>query len=140
MRRTSGRTFFDPEQHGKRRDDNTGLLGKLAFWGMKYNWIVTLGFGLFLILGFGFKTPRDAFAELRDAISEVKHTANLNKDVADAAMDTLSVRITRSDIEQSQLRSLIESSITAQCLYYPKKVSRTALLPCARLFRERGIE
>ena len=138
--RDSDRTYYDPEQYGRRRDDVTGVWGRIAAVGMKYNWLVTLFFALMLALGFGFRTPRDAFSEIHKSIDELKATVDYNKTNGSAAVDSLRDKLSATEYERAQLKQLIESSITAQCLYYPSKVSRSSGLPCARLFRERGIE
>lgn len=138
MSENGGRTFFDPDQYGKRRDDSNGFWGKAAAYGMKYNWLVTLFFAIFLLLGFGFKTPRDAFAELGAAIEAVKKTAAENKAIADEGLDSLSRAVERGARERQELKTLVEGSVIAQCKSLPR--SATQYLPCKRLYREWGIE
>lgn len=138
MSENGGRTFFDPDQYGKRRDDSNGFWGKAAALGMKYNWIATLLFAIFLVLGFGFKTPRDAFAELSAAIESVKKTASENKKIADDGIDSLSIAIERGAKQRDELKTLVEASVIAQCKSLPRNA--TQYLPCKRLYREWGIE
>lgn len=134
----NGKTYFDPVQNGRRRDDKNTIFSKIAAWGMKYNWLFLSGFVLFQLFGFGFKTPRDLFAELKDAITEVKGTVAANKKQVDDDLETVKEKISKADAEQLGLRQLVESSVIAQC----KSLSQgaTQYLPCKRLYREWGIE
>lgn len=127
------KTFFDPIQHGRRRDDGHSYGAIIAAYGMKYNWLVTLLFAFFLMLGFGFKTPKDAFSELRASVDS-------NKIARLANVDTLQKQINATRNEALYLRSLLESSVTAQCLSLPKRVTASSGVPCAKLLRERGLE
>ena len=105
---------------------------------MKYNWIITLGFAVFLMLGFGFKTPKDAFAELKAAIEGVKTTTEVNKKIAADGLDTVRVRLNESEQERRKLQNLLEASVIAQCKSLPRNAVQ--YLPCRRLYREWGIE
>ena len=135
---SGGDTYFDPMQNGRRRDDSNGFWGKAAALGMKYNWIITLGFAVFLMLGFGFKTPKDAFAELKEAIEGVKTTTEVNKKIAADGLDTVRVRLNESEQERRKLQNLLEASVIAQCKSLPRNAVQ--YLPCRRLYREWGIE
>ena len=105
---------------------------------MKDNLIITLAVAVFLMLGFGFKTPKDAFAELKAAIEGVKTTTEVNKKIAADGLDTVRVRLNESEQERRKLQNLLEASVIAQCKSLPRNAVQ--YLPCRRLYREWGIE
>jgi hypothetical protein len=125
------RTYFDPDQFGRRRDDSNSLFGRAAALGMKYNWLITLLFALLLMLGFGFRTPQDVF-------SEIKAEVRANKSATDSAIDTLRDRASNIESQNRNLKNLLEASVIAQCKSL--KPDARQYLPCARLYREWGIE
>lgn len=127
-----GRMDRDLIHNGRRKNDHS-LVTRLADLGMRYNWLLILLFSLLLLLGFGFKTPRDSFAEINEKIDD-------NTLTTERYRDTLQRQINQGQVERDYLKSLLESSLTAQCLALPKTITRPAALPCARLLRERGIE
>jgi hypothetical protein len=131
--------MHDPLRHSRREEDNS-LLAKVAAITIKYHWLGTFILIIFLALGFDFKTPASLFGEIREDIEEVKNTAETNREVAKTGLDAMHEQINELDRERATLKILMESSVIAQCLSLPKNVTRTAGLPCARLFRERGIE
>jgi hypothetical protein len=131
--------MYDPLRNGRRKEDKN-ILAKVAAVTIKYHWLASLLLIVFLAFGFDFRTPADLFGEIRDEIELVKTTAVTNKDIAKSGLDTVKAEMDAAFKERYALKTLLESSVVAQCLYYPKNISRTAGLPCARLFRERGIE
>jgi hypothetical protein len=130
---------FDPLRHGRRKED-TSAFAKLSAIAIKYHWLGTFILLIFLALGFDFKTPAKLFGEIRADIESAKAVAAANKEIAREGIDSLRTQMNVADADRYALRTLMESSVIAQCLSLPKSVTRTAALPCARLFRERGIE
>lgn len=123
--------YFDPVQNGRRRDDKNNIFTRVAALGMKYNGLITLLFAFFLMLGFGFKTPKDAF-------SEIKAEIEVNKGISKASIDSLRDRANDLEAQNKGLKNLLEASVIAQCKSLPTGAKQ--YLPCARLYREWGIE
>lgn len=117
-------------ERGRRKEDSLSL-SKLAQFGLKYNWIITLFFAFFLMLGFGFKTPRDAFSEIHKKIDK-------NWVIDSIALQELRAVDRALGGDQAYIKSLLESSVLAQCDGLERAATR--YLPCSRLKRERGIE
>ena len=128
MSETSAR---DPLTERGRRKEDYLTLSRLAKFGLKYNWLITLLFAFFLMLGFGFKTPKDAFSEIHTKVDK-------NWVIDSITHNELRAVDKQLGADQAYIKDLLESSVLAQCDAMDK--SSTRYLPCSRLKRERGLE
>jgi len=123
---------LDPLRENGRRKEDHNLFARLANLGIRYHWLATLLFAFFLMLGFGFRTPAQAFADLRALIDH------------DRVVDSLSIRGIKdrnelADKDRREMRNLLEALVIMQCRLNTR-VSQDNRLPCRRLFREWGLE
>lgn len=121
----------DPLREGGRRKEDHLSVSFLTKIGLKYNWLITLFFAFLVMLGFGFKTPKSALDEIHTKI-------NRNWVIDSLAFIELRKEDANSIAERAYIKSLLESSILAQCDALDR--SSTKYLPCIRLRRERGYE
>lgn len=122
---------FNPLRHSRRRDDNN-IAAKLSTVSIKFHWVVTLLFAFFLALGFDFKTPAKAFAEVREAIGTVR-----TKD----SIEVFAVRqiAEKGEVERIELKSLLVNAVILQCLDATKDNIRVSRVPCIKILSDAGV-
>lgn len=122
----------DPLRDNGRRKEDHDVIAWIASKGIKYHWLFTLLLLFFLALGFDFKTPSSAFAEVRTMIARDRIVDSLE-------INEIKVRNTQADRDRTEMRQLLEALVIMQC-QRNLKLSQDSRLPCRRLFREWGLE
>lgn len=128
-------------EFGRRKEDqiSADTLSKIARLAVRYNWIATLLLAFMLALGFGFKTPKDAFNEIHTEIN--KNTAYDSATFVELRQkDRETEDRFRTHMEDMQyIKDLVEGMAVRDCQTNYRR-AQEALIPCSRLFRERGLQ
>jgi hypothetical protein len=116
---------------GRRKEDTDGWAKVFSFF-VRFNWVATILFAFFLMLGFGFETPQKTFTKINERVSR-------NWVLDSIQLHELRVKDTEGREERRQLKMLVESLVIMECRASPR-VAQDNRLPCRRLFREWGLE